>query len=51
MGGFVKCRLSYYMYLGVSLYSVTKPLSKDRKEDVFEVEPHIQVINHLGIGF
>lgn len=30
---------------------IPKPLTKYGKEDVLEVVPHIEMLNHLGIGF
>jgi hypothetical protein len=37
--------------LVILLDSVAKPSTKDGKEDVFEVVPHIEMGNHLGIGY
>jgi hypothetical protein len=30
---------------------IAKPFTKNGKKDVFEVVPHIEVVNHLGISF
>ena len=32
-------------------HPIPKPFAKNGKEDVLEVVAHIEVINHLGIGF
>jgi len=32
-------------------HPIPKPFTKNGKEDVFEVVPHIDVVNHLGICF
>ena len=32
-------------------HPIPKPFTKYGKEDVLEVVPHIEVVNHLGIGF
>jgi hypothetical protein len=32
-------------------HPITRPFTKHGKEDEFEVVPHIEVVNHLGIGF
>jgi len=32
-------------------HPIPKSFTKNGKEDVFEVVPHIEVINHLGVGF
>ena len=32
-------------------HPIPKPITKYCKEDVFKVVPHIEVVNHLGIGF
>jgi hypothetical protein len=30
---------------------IPKPITNNGKKDVFEVVPHIEVVNHLGVGF
>jgi hypothetical protein len=32
-------------------HPIPKTFTKYGKEDVFEVVPHIEVLNHLGVGF
>jgi hypothetical protein len=32
-------------------HPISKSFTKYGKEDVFEVVPHIEVLNHLGVGF
>jgi hypothetical protein len=39
--------IPYYL----PLHPIPKPFAKNGKEDVFKVIPHIEVVNHLGIGF
>ena len=37
--------------LSILPHPIPKPFTKYGKEDVFEVVPHIEVVNHLGVGF
>jgi hypothetical protein len=37
--------------LSILPHPIPKPFAKDGKKDVFEVVPHIEVVNHLGVGF
>ena len=32
-------------------HPIPKAFTKCGKEDVFEIVPHIEVVNHLGVGF
>jgi hypothetical protein len=32
-------------------HPIPKPLTKDGKEDVLKVVPHVEMVNHHGIGF
>jgi len=32
-------------------HPIPKPFTKNSKEDVFEVVPYIETVNHLGIDF
>jgi hypothetical protein len=32
-------------------HPIPKPFAKNGKEDVFEVVPHVKIVNHLGVGF
>ena len=37
--------------LSILPHPIPKPFTKNGEEYVFEVVPHIEVVNHLGIGF
>jgi len=32
-------------------HPIPKSFTKNGKKDVFEIVPHVEVVNHLGIGF